>query len=155
MGTCARKVWDDAVEERGRSTATRPAVTTGHLLLGVLKEDACAGGLILGRMQLDMKVAYSTTQFVLVYGRKAPADAPTFDCGGVPHTGAAKTALDYAYDEAEHFSATYPIGTEHLLLGLLRVPNSIGYRVLNHFGIDEARARAGRDELWDVLKTVE
>jgi len=155
MGSCARKAWDDAVAEHAKSTVTRPAVTTGHLLLGVLMEETCAGGLILGRMQLNFTVVTDTTRWVLVYGRKPPPDTPSFDCGGVPHTAAAKTVLDYAYDEAELFTATYPIGTEHLLLGLLRVPDSIGYRVLRHFGIDEARARAGRDELWDVIKTVE
>jgi ATP-dependent Clp protease ATP-binding subunit ClpA len=155
MGHCARKAWDDAVAAHSRSPIARPAVTTGHLLLGVLKEDTCAGGLILGRLQLDFKVASATAEFVLVYGRKPPAEAASIDCGGFPHTLAAKTVLDYSVEEAELFSATYPIGTEHLLLSLLRVPNSIGFRVLNHFGIDEARARAGRDELWDVLKTVE
>jgi ATP-dependent Clp protease ATP-binding subunit ClpA len=155
MGTCARKAWDDAVTEHAKSTVARPAVTTGHLLMGVLMEGTCAGGLILGRLHLDFKVVLSTTQWVLVYGRKPPAATPTFECGGMPHTAAAKAVLDYAYDEAELFTATYPIGTEHLLLGLLRVPDSIGYRVLHHFGIDEARARAGRDELWDVIKTVE
>jgi Clp amino terminal domain, pathogenicity island component len=155
MGTCARKAWDDAVAERATSTVARPSVTTGHLLVGVLTAETCAGGLILGRMHLDFKVALATTRFVLVYGRKPPADTGSFDRGGFPHSSAAKSVLDFAYDEAELFSSTYPIGTEHLLLGLLRVPDSIGYRVLHHFGIDEARARAGRDELWDVLKTVE
>ena len=154
MGRCASKAWETAVAAHTRAPIARPAVTTGHLLLGVLEEETCAGGLILGRLGLDFKLACATTEFVLVYGRK-PADTATVECGGAPHTIPAKTALDCAFEEADLFSPTYPIGTEHLLLGLLRVPDSIGCRVLNHLGIDEARARAGRDELWDVLKTVE
>lgn len=155
MGRCARKAWETAVAAHTRAPIARPAVTTGHLLLGVLEEEACAGGLILGRLGLDFKLAHATTEFVLVYGRKPPADTATVECGGAPHTITAKTVLDYAFEEAELFSATYPIGTEHLLLGLLRVPDSMGFRVLNHLGIDEARARAGRDALWDVLHTAE
>jgi ATP-dependent Clp protease ATP-binding subunit ClpA len=153
MGRCARAAWDHAVEQHRASTVSRPGVTTGHLLLGVLQHDTCAGGLILARMQLDLKLAYMTTEFVLLHGRRQAASAEsTVDWAGVPHSPAAKQVLDLALEEANLYSATYPIGTEHILLGLLRVPEGTGYRLLHHFGLDVHAVRAARDQLWDLLR---
>lgn len=152
MGRCARLAWDDAVEANRSSPAPRPGVTTGHILLGVLKHEDCAGGLILGKMGLDFKLACLTTEFVLFYGRpREGAAQPTVDYCGVPHTPLARRLLDLCVEEANLTSPTFPIGTEHLLLTLLRVPEGIGGRVLHYFGISEPQARAGRDGLWEVL----
>ena len=157
MGRCALKAWEHGVEAYRRSANPPPGVTTGHLLLGVLKEDACAGGLILTKMQLDLKLAYAVTEFVLLHSRHQVASdqEPVVDWGGVPHSLAARTVLDLAVEEANLFSSTYPIGTEHLLLALLRVPNGMGYRVLQYFGIEVDKARATRDELWELLRSPE
>ena len=73
----------------------------------------------------------------------------------MPHTPAARSVLDFALEEADLFSPTYPIGTEHLLLGLLRVPEGIGCRVLRYFGIELEAARAARDEFWELLRLAE
>ena len=156
MGRCARLAWDHALEARAASTVERPAVMTGHLLLGVLKEPDCAGGLILGKMGLDLALAIASTEFVLLHGRRRDgADEEPVDWAGVPHTPAARTVLDYSLEEAELFSATYPIGTEHMLLGLLRVGHGFGCRVLQYHGIELDRARATRDEFWEILRLQE
>ncbi|HZT07329.1 MAG TPA: Clp protease N-terminal domain-containing protein [Chloroflexota bacterium] len=156
MGRCARKAWDHAVEQYHLSENRRPGLTTGHILLGVLKEDACAGGLILGNLRLDLPHAYAVTQFVLLHSRRDPSsDDAVVDVGGVPHTRAAANALAISVDEADLFSPTYPIGTEHLLLAVLRVREGIGYRVLSSFGIDVHAARAARDSLWELLHSPE
>ena len=180
MGRCARLAWEHAVDERGKATVARPGVMTGHLLLGVLMEPDCAGGLILAKMRLDLAQAILATQFVLLHGRRrdgsdkgnAPSTSsgqaldprtratllthePTVEWEGTPHTPAARSVLDFALEEANLFSPTYPIGTEHILLGLLRVPEGIGCRVLRYFGIELEAARAARDEFWEVLRLAE
>ncbi len=156
MGRCARMAWDHAVEARVGGRIERPGVMTGHLLLGVLKEPDCAGGLLLAKMGLDVAVVLAHTKFALQYGRRRDGvDEAPVDYAGVPHTPAARMVLDYALEEAALFSATYPIGTEHLLLGLLRVPEGIGCRILGFFGIEEERARSTRDEFWGILRLEE
>ena len=153
MGRCARLAWDHAVDARSASRIERSGVMTAHLLLGVLKEPDCAGGLLLAKMGLDLPVVLGHTEFVLLHGRRRDGkdDAPV-DYAGVPHTPPAHTVMGYALEEAELFSATYPIGTEHILLGLLRVPAGAGCRVLGFFGVEEEAARATRDEFWGVLR---
>ncbi len=156
MGRCARLAWDHAVEARSGGPIERPAVMTAHLLLGVLKEPDCAGGLILAKMGIDLPVVLAHTEFVLLHGRRRDgADEAPVDYAGVPHTPAARAVLDYSLEEAALFSETYPIGTEHILLGLLRVPRGTGCRLLQFFGIDEERARSTRDEFWQILRLEE
>jgi hypothetical protein len=156
MGTCARSAWDYAVEQFHQFPVPRSGVTTAHILLGVLHEETCAGGLLLGKLGLDFKLAYATTEFALRYGRRREGnEAPPVEWGGVLHTPAARTAMDYCFEEANLFSPTYPIGTEHLALAVARVSDGMGCRLLNYFGIDVFRIRGARDTLWDVLKTVE
>ena len=156
MGRCARLAWEHAVDERSKATVARAGVMTGHLLLGVLMEPDCAGGLILAKMRLDLAQAILATQFVLLHGRRRDgSEEPPVEWEGTPHTPAARSVLDRALEEANLFSPTYPIGTEHILLGLLRVPEGIGCRVLRYFGIELEAARAARDEFWEVLRLAE
>lgn len=156
MGRCARAAWDHAVEQYRKRPYQRPGVTTAHVLLGVLREEKCAGGLILRKLGLDLELAYATTEFVLQYGRRAGgAEESPVLWGGVPHTPAGKSVLDFAREEANLFRPTYPIGTEHLVLGVLRTPEGMGCRLLNYFGIEGRGARAARDVLWDVLRSAE
>ena len=158
MGRCAKLAWDHAVEE-WRATPDerwRPGVTTGHILLGVLQEPACAGGLILRRMGLDIQLAIDHTRFVLFYGRRRDGiEEATVDWQGVPHTPAAYHVIELCEEEANLYYATFPIGTEHLTLSLLRTEAGMGNRVLGHFGIRHQEARAARDTWWDVLKLTE
>ncbi len=156
MGRCARLAWDHAVEAYRASTVARPGVMTGHILLGVLREESCAGGLILGRLGLDLKHAVALTEWVLFYGRRKDGvvEQPVDYCG-VPHTPAARRVLDLSVDEANHFTPTYPIGTEHLLLALFRVPDGMGCHILHFLGLEESTARATRDALWEVLASPE
>ena len=82
--------------------------------------------------------------------RSDGGDEEPVDYAGVPHTPAARAVLDYALEEAALFSATYPIGTEHILLGLLRVPAGVGCRLLRFFGVEDEGARSTRDEFWQI-----
>jgi ATP-dependent Clp protease ATP-binding subunit ClpA len=157
MGRCARLAWEHAVEARNTAgDRRRPGIMTGHILLGVLEEPTCAGGLILRKMGLDLEHARDITRFVLFYGRRRDGvDEPLGEWMDQPHTPAALKAIEYSLEEAALFSDTYPIGTEHLLLGVLRAPTGMGSGIMAHFGINLHRARAARDTFWDVLKLSE
>ncbi len=156
MGRCVRLSWEHAVEAWRTAPVRRPGVTTGHLLLGVLKEDACAGGLILRMLDFDLERATAITDFILLHSRpKDPKPADVVEWEGVPHSLQAYEALELSWQEADLFSATYPIGTEHLLLALLRVPESIGYRTMHFLGTHVDVVRAKRDSFWELLKSPE
>ncbi|MBN9386555.1 MAG: hypothetical protein J0I20_00760 [Chloroflexi bacterium] len=57
-------------------------------------------------------------------------------------TEGAKTALHLAEEEAHNFNHNY-IGTEHLLLGIMRDKNGMGARVLNGMGLELSKLRSG------------
>jgi hypothetical protein len=124
-------------------------------LLGVLKEDTCAGGLILGALKMDIRHAISLVEWLSIYSRNRGEQPQSAEWGGVAHTVQAKAVMDLCVDEANLFTPTYPIGTEHMLLALLRVPDGTGCRALNFLGFDEELVRAKRDELWKLLPAQE
>ena len=158
MGRCAKLAWEHAVEEwRGASEERRrPGVMTGHILLGVLQEPTCAGGLILRKIGLDLQLVIDHTRFALVYGRRRDGIVePTVVGWDVPHTPTVLKVIKLCEEEANLTSATFPIGTEHLTLALLRAETGMANRVLQHFGISENQARVARDAWWDVLKLAE
>ena len=153
MGRCARLAWQHAADEYEQAERRRPAVMTAHLLLGVLREPECAGGLALRRLGVDLALAASITRFTLLYGRPLPdADERAVSLWGAPHTPEARRAMELALDEAEQFHSAYPIGTEHILLGLLSVPDGMASRTLASLGVDYASAHASRDAIWDLLR---
>jgi hypothetical protein len=155
MGRCALKAWQHAVDTYQASPGSRPGLTTGHVLLGVLREEACAGGLILKALDLDLRHAYGITEFVLLHSRRVNTDPDVAEWGGKAHMPPAKQVMVLSLEEANLYSETYPIGTEHLLLALLRVPESIGYRTLHFLGLDEDKVRQKRDDLWTLLRSPE
>jgi ATP-dependent Clp protease ATP-binding subunit ClpC len=158
FGRCALLAWQHAVAARNEAPAERrrPAIMTGHVLLGVLQEPTCAGGLILRKMGMDLQLAIDTTRFILFYGRRRDgAEGEIVDWQDEPHTPEALRSIEDSLDEANLFHAGYPIGTEHLLLGLLRVTDGMGLSILKHFGITHDGARHARDTFWERLKMTE
>ena len=156
MGRCARLAWEHGIESFEKASRVRPALMTGHLLLGVIREPECAGGLMLRRLGVDMALAASITEFVLLHGRPVPEhEERVVELWGKPHTPEALQTMELSLDEAELFHSAYPIGTEHILLGMLAVPDGMGCRMLEYFGVDYANAKAARDEIWQLLKLTE
>ena len=158
FGRCAKLAWDHAVEawRNPPLSRARAAVMTGHILLGVLQEPTCAGGLILRKLGCDIDLMIDKTRFLLVYGRRHDGiEQPLASWQDIPHTPQAMRVIEYCIDEANLFHADYPVGTEHLLLGLLRVEDGMGNSLLRYFGLNEHRVRAARDTWWDVLKLTE
>ena len=156
MGRCARLAWEHGIESFEKASRARPALMTGHLLLGVIREPECAGGLMLRRLGVDMALAASVTEFALLHGRLVPEhEERVVELWGRAHTPEALQTMELSLDEAELFHSAYPIGTEHILLGMLAVPDGMGCRTLGYFGVDYANAKAARDEIWQLLKLTE
>lgn len=128
----ARRVVFLAQEEAGRLGES--FVTTEHLLLGLVKENDGAAARILERMgvspdQIRLEVERGVTRGDGRLGQDMQL------------TPRAKRIIDLAYDEARQLNNNY-IGTEHLLLGLVREGDGLAARVLGKLGVTLERARA-------------
>ena len=109
-------------------------VGTEHLLLGLIKLGQGVAVLVLQRMGLDLeRVRMEVEKHV---GPHAEGEM----VGNIPYTPRAKKVLALAGKEAEALNHSY-VGTEHILLGLLREGEGIAARVLRSLEVDPARAR--------------
>ena len=112
-------------------------VSTEHLLLGLLRESDSVAMRILENMGYN---AILIQDIVIEVERQLPrGNALAFQ--DMTLTPRAKRVIDLAYDEARFLNNNY-IGTEHLLLGLIREGDGLAGRVLAKFGLDLNKARA-------------
>ncbi len=109
-------------------------IGTEHILLGLVREEGGVAARILGNLGVGLSKVRSAVEFIIGHGEKPG----TSDIGLTPR---AKRVIELAIDEARHLSHSY-IGTEHLLLGLLREGEGIAAGVLDSFGVTLERARA-------------
>ena len=109
-------------------------VSTEHLLLGILREpDASTAGRLLQELNIDCLQLNQAVRDQLPRGDARPNQDMTL-------TPRAKRVIDLAYDEARNLNNDY-IGTEHLLLGLIKEGDGLAGRTLASFGIDLEIAR--------------
>lgn len=110
-------------------------VGTEHILLGLIREGEGVAAHVLGNLDVDLDRIHERVEESV---RKGKA---TIALGELPYTSPAKKVLEFAMAEARELNHSY-VGTEHLLLGLLRESKGIAAQVLNSLGvtIDEARA---------------
>ena len=129
----AKRVVIAAQEEAAH--AGEPYVSPEHLLLGLVKENDSVATKVLERLGVAAaRVRQETERQIGArgYGRLSNNDV-TLD----PRM---KRVLDFAYDEARQSNTNY-IGTEHLLLGIIREGDGIAYRTLAKLGVDIISAR--------------
>ena len=109
-------------------------VGTEHILLGLIREGDGVASAVLITLNVDLEQVHERVEESV---RKGKA---TIALGELPYTSRAKKVLEFAMAEARDFSHSY-VGTEHLLLGLLREEKGIAAQVLNSLGVtlDEAR----------------
>jgi ATP-dependent Clp protease ATP-binding subunit ClpC len=109
-------------------------VGTEHLLLGLIREGEGVAAAVLTNLNVDLEQIHERVEESV---RKGKA---TIALGELPYTSRAKKVLEFAMAEARDFNHSY-VGTEHLLLGLLREEKGIAAQVLNSLGVtlDEAR----------------
>jgi ATP-dependent Clp protease ATP-binding subunit ClpC len=109
-------------------------VGTEHLLLGLIKLGQGVAVNVLQRMGLDL-------ESVRMEVEKHVGPRPeTNMIGNIPHTPRVKKVLALAGKEAKALNHSY-VGTEHILLGLLREGEGIAARVLKSLEVDPARTR--------------
>ena len=108
-------------------------IGTEHILLGLAREEEGVAAKVLLNLDVNMGKVRSAVEFIIGRGEK-PAATET----GL--TARAKKVIELAIDEARHLGHNY-IGTEHLLLGLLREGEGIAAGVLDRFGITIERVR--------------
>jgi len=127
----ARRVLTLAQEEA--QNFNHSYIGTEHILLGLLRESEGVGAKVLANLGVSLSKARSAVEFIIGRGEKPS----TGDIGLTPR---AKRIIELAIDEARHLGHNY-IGTEHLLLGLLREGGGVAADVLDSFGITLERAR--------------
>ena len=105
-----------------------------HILLGLVDEGSGVGVRALEAMGLSLDAVRHRVEEAAGRGQE-----PTRE-GHIPFTAQAKKVLELSLREALQLGHTY-IGTEHILLGLLREGEGVAARVLADFSIDLNRAR--------------
>jgi ATP-dependent Clp protease ATP-binding subunit ClpA len=109
-------------------------VGTEHLLLGLIRLGQGVAVNVLHKMGLDL-------QAVRVEIEKKVGTTPDQTVlGAIPYTPRVKKALALAAEEARALHHVY-LGTEHMLLGLLREPDGVASHVLHDFGVDTDKTR--------------
>src|SRR5499427_11011362 len=117
----ARKVMALANQEAQRFN--HEYIGTEHILLGLVKEGSGVGANVLKNLDIDLrKVRLEVEKLV-----KSGPDMVTM--GKLPQTPRAKKVIEYAIEEARNLGHNY-VGTEHLLLGLLREKDGVAAEVL-------------------------
>jgi ATP-dependent Clp protease ATP-binding subunit ClpC len=128
----ARKVMALANQEAQRFN--HEYIGTEHVLLGLVKEGSGVGANVLKNLDVDLrKVRLEVEKLV-----KSGPEMVTM--GKLPQTPRAKKVIEYAIEEARNLNHNY-VGTEHLLLGLLREQDGVAAQVLMNLGLklDEVR----------------
>ncbi len=110
-------------------------VGTEHILLGLIREGEGVAAAVLTNLNVDLDAVHEGVEESV---RKGKA---TIALGELPYTSRAKKVLEYAMAEAREMNHSY-VGTEHLLLGLLREEKGIAAQVLNAMGITLENARS-------------
>jgi len=127
----ARKVVFYAQEEAQRFG--EGYVSTEHLLLGLVREQDSVAARVLDKLGVSLGRIKAEIEKQLPRGDVRNNQEMSL-------TPRAKRVIDLAYDEARNLNNNY-IGTEHLLLGLIREGDGLAGRVLNKLGVDLERAR--------------
>ena len=127
----ARKVVFYAQEEAGRLGENY--VSTEHLLLGLVRESDSVAARILDRVGVPLERIRTEIERQVAWGDGRLGQ-------DMQLTPRAKRVIDLAYDEARQLNNNY-IGTEHLLLGLVREGEGLAGRVLSKLSVDLDRAR--------------
>src|SRR5437867_1259074 len=129
-----RKVLQMAREEAAR--LHHEYVGTEHILLGLIREGEGVGAAVLTNLNVDLEEIQQKIEETVKKGRAAAAAGPD-----LPYTSRAKKVLELAMSEARELNHSY-VGTEHLLLGLLREEKGIAAQVLTDAGVNLEQARA-------------
>jgi ATP-dependent Clp protease ATP-binding subunit ClpA len=123
----ARKVMQLANQEAQRFY--HEYIGTEHILLGLIKEGGGVAANVLGNLGVDLRKIRLEVEKLMQSGPEMVMMSK------LPQTPRAKKAIEYAMEEARNLNHTY-IGTEHVLLGLVRENEGVAAQVLMNLGLN-------------------
>jgi len=107
-------------------------IGTEHLLLAMIKEAEGVGAMVLINLGVELNELRKSIEHSIKLGSGGKID--------VPLSNEARLCLNYAMEEAKNFGHSY-VGTEHLLLGIIRTEGSLGAQILESVGMDYQTVR--------------
>src|SRR5258708_7041832 len=122
----ARKVMQLANQEAQRFN--HEYIGTEHILLGLVKEGSGVAANVLKNLDVDLRKIRLEVEKIVQSG----PDMVTM--GKLPQTPRAKKVIEYSMEEARNLNHNY-VGTEHILLGLLREQEGVAAQVLMNLGL--------------------
>jgi ATP-dependent Clp protease ATP-binding subunit ClpC len=122
----ARKVMQLANQEAQRFN--HEFIGTEHILLGLVKEGSGVAAFTLKNLGIDVRKVRLEVEKLVCSGDKE------VQMGKLPQTPRAKQVVSFAIEEAQSLGHGY-VGTEHLLLGLIREPEGVASTVLTNLGL--------------------
>lgn len=108
-------------------------IGTEHILLGLIHEDEGVAAKALESLNVSLRAARSEVEAIIGQGQAGPT-------GHIPFTPRAKKVLELSLREALQLGHNY-IGTEHILLGLIREGEGVGAQVLTKLGATLEKVR--------------
>ncbi|MCK4659950.1 MAG: ATP-dependent Clp protease ATP-binding subunit [Phycisphaerae bacterium] len=135
----ARKVMALANQEAQRFN--HEYIGTEHILLGLVKEGSGVGANVLKSLEVDLRKVRLEVEKLVNSG----PDMVTM--GKLPQTPRAKKVIEFAIEEARQLNHNY-VGTEHLLLGLLREQDGVAAKVLMNLNL---KLDSVREEVLNLL----
>ncbi|MFA5252062.1 MAG: ATP-dependent Clp protease ATP-binding subunit, partial [Phycisphaerae bacterium] len=135
----ARKVMALANQEAQRFN--HDVIGTEHILLGLVKEGSGVGATVLKNFDVDIK------KLRLEVEKHVKSGPDMVTMGKLPQSPRAKKVIEYAIEEARALNHNY-VGTEHILLGLLRESEGIAAQVLVGLGL---KLEEVRQEILNLL----
>ena len=135
----ARKVLQLANQEAQR--LNHEYIGTEHILLGLVKEGSGVASNVLKNLDIDLAKIRREVEKLVDQGSNV------IGMGKLPQTPRAQKVVGYAMDEARNLGHTY-VGTEHLLLGLLREEEGVASQVLSNLGVN---TNSVREEILQLL----
>ncbi|HEX3600048.1 MAG TPA: Clp protease N-terminal domain-containing protein, partial [Lacipirellulaceae bacterium] len=135
----ARKVMQLANQEAQRFN--HEYIGTEHVLLGLIKEGSGVAANVLKNLDVDLRKIRLEVEKLVQSG----PDMVTM--GKLPQTPRAKKVIEYSMEEARNLNHNY-VGTEHILLGLLREQEGVAAQVLMNLGL---KLEEVREEVLNLL----
>ena len=139
----ARKVMQLANQEAQRFN--HEYIGTEHILLGLVKEGSGVAANVLKNLDVDLRKIRLEVEKIVQTG----PGGDQVVLGKLPHTPRAKKVIEYSVEEARNLNHNY-VGTEHLLLGLLREQEGVAAQVLMNLGL---KLEDVREEVLNLLGT--
>ena len=132
----ARRVLSLAQEEAQRFNHNY--IGTEHILLGLVRETEGVGAKVLSNLNVELSKVRSAVEFIIGRGERPSPEETAL-------TPRAKKVIELAVDEARRLNQNY-IGTEHLLIGIMREGEGVAAGVLESDGVtlDKVRAETAR-----------